>query len=62
MELGAILNVITTYVLPILAAVGTTAVGAAWLPPATPGTSWYYVRIVIDWLGQNYGSAKNVGK
>ena len=58
----AVYNFMSGYVLPILAAAGAAAMGAAWFPKGEPGTFWYYVRLGIDWLGQNYGNAKNVPK
>jgi Na+-transporting NADH:ubiquinone oxidoreductase subunit NqrB len=42
--------------------VSISAIFAAFLPPATPGTPWAYVRGVIDFLGANFGNAKNAPK
>jgi hypothetical protein len=32
------------------------------LPQGTPGTVWGYVRLALDFIGSNWGNAKNVTK
>lgn len=44
----------------IFAAFGIAATLMANLPQGAPGTWWNTIRTVVNWIGQNYGHAKNV--
>jgi hypothetical protein len=56
----AIITGIATYAQPVLSVLGAAAAAAAWLPHAQPNTAYALVRSGIDWLGQNYGNARNI--
>ena len=40
-------------------AITAAAAAAATLPRGTPGTVWFKVRAVIDFLALNFGNARN---
>lgn len=64
--LPVILHDVTTYgpsvVSVLLTVIGACAVAAAHLPKPSEGAAgwWATARVVLDYVAQNYGNAKNV--
>lgn len=53
-------NTAANVAISILSTMGGSAGLAALLPKGTPGTAWGGIRKVLDFIGANWGNAKNI--
>jgi hypothetical protein len=56
------LTLVKTYLLTPAAISGLCGFLAAILPQGAPGTVWGIARVAIDFIGANWGNAKNESK